>query len=75
MINDGGFEGNGQTLRIVSKLAEYTPENGMNLTRRTLLGLIKYPIPYSKFNLPYPEKKQDQRQNIVTGKQIGRAHV
>jgi dGTPase len=64
MINDGGFEGNGQTLRIVSKLAEYTPENGMNLTRRTLLGLIKYPIPYSKFNLPYPEKKQDQNLNI-----------
>ena len=64
MINDGGFEGNGQTLRIVSKLAEYTPENGMNLTRRTLLGLIKYPIPYSKFNLPYPEKKKDQHLNI-----------
>lgn len=64
MINDGGFEGNGQTLRIVSKLAEYTPENGMNLTRRTLLGLIKYPIPYSKFNLPYPEKKQGQHLNI-----------
>ena len=40
MINDGGFEGNGQTLRIVTKLAEYTPNNGMNLTRRTLLGLI-----------------------------------
>ncbi len=55
MRNDGGFEGNGQTLRIVSKLAEYTPENGMNLTRRTLLGLIKYPAPYSSFNKKYPE--------------------
>lgn len=55
MRNDGGFEGNGQTLRIVSKLAEYTPENGMNLTRRTLLGLIKYPAPYSNFNKKYPE--------------------
>lgn len=54
MINDGGFEGNGQTLRIVSKLAEYTPENGMNLTRRTLLGLIKYPVPFSHFNKTYP---------------------
>ncbi|MFO6422326.1 anti-phage deoxyguanosine triphosphatase [Motilimonas sp. KMU-193] len=39
----GGFEGNGQTLRIVSKLEPYTPENGMNLARRTLLGLLKYP--------------------------------
>lgn len=55
MRNDGGFEGNGQTLRIVSKLAEYTPENGMNLTRRTLLGLIKYPAPYSDFNKKYPD--------------------
>ncbi|MGC3818863.1 anti-phage deoxyguanosine triphosphatase [Acinetobacter sp. G11] len=57
MVNDGGFEGNGQTLRIVSKLAEYTPENGMNLTRRTLLGLIKYPVPFSKFKINYPSKE------------------
>nr|WP_238486293.1 anti-phage deoxyguanosine triphosphatase [Motilimonas eburnea] len=43
MREHGGFEGNGQTLRIVSKLEPYTPENGMNLARRTLLGLLKYP--------------------------------
>ncbi|CFQ14853.1 deoxyguanosinetriphosphate triphosphohydrolase [Yersinia enterocolitica] len=48
MITSGGFEGNGQTLRIVSRLAEYSPHHGMDLTRRTLLGLIKYPAPYSK---------------------------
>lgn len=47
MANHGGFEGNGQTLRIVSRLAEYSPNNGMDLTRRTLLGLIKYPKKYS----------------------------
>lgn len=64
MSNDGGFEGNGQTLRIVSKLAEYTDENGMNLTRRTLLGLIKYPIPYSKFNISYPKKEQTNYLNV-----------
>ena len=58
MTNHGGFEGNGQTLRIVSKLAEYTQENGMNLTRRTLLGLIKYPVPFSQFEIEYPEKQQ-----------------
>ena len=40
----GGFEGNGQTLRIVGKLEPYTAEGGMNLTRRTLLGLLKYPV-------------------------------
>ncbi|MDN3652185.1 anti-phage deoxyguanosine triphosphatase [Thalassotalea ponticola] len=43
MHNFGGFEGNGQTLRIVSKLEPYTEHFGMNLSRRTLLGLIKYP--------------------------------
>ncbi|NRN14955.1 MULTISPECIES: anti-phage deoxyguanosine triphosphatase [Serratia] len=48
MIGNGGFEGNGQTLRIVSHLAEYSPNHGMDLTRRTLLGLVKYPAPYSK---------------------------
>ena len=43
MHNFGGFEGNGQTFRIVSKLEPYTEHFGMNLSRRTLLGLLKYP--------------------------------
>ncbi|WP_180171487.1 anti-phage deoxyguanosine triphosphatase [Acinetobacter sp. YH12023] len=43
----GGFEGNGQTLRILTKLEKYTEKNGMNLTRRLLLGVLKYPISYS----------------------------
>ena len=43
MKDAGGFEGNGQTFRIISKLEPYTQSHGMNLTRRTMLGLIKYP--------------------------------
>ncbi len=43
----GGFEGNAQTLRICTELGEYSEENGLNLTRRTLLGLMKYPSYYS----------------------------
>ncbi len=43
MREHGGFEGNAQTLRIVSKLEPYSNGFGMNLTRRTLLGFIKYP--------------------------------
>lgn len=43
MRNDGGFEGNAQTFRIVTLLEPYTECNGMNLARRTLLGLMKYP--------------------------------
>ncbi|MFA5702702.1 MAG: anti-phage deoxyguanosine triphosphatase [Advenella sp.] len=42
----GGFEGNGQTLRILSKLDKYTEKNGMNPTRRVLLGVLKYPAAY-----------------------------
>lgn len=44
MMSDfGGFEGNGQTFRILTKLETYSPEDGMNLARRSLLGVIKYP--------------------------------
>jgi dGTPase len=43
MRDHGGFEGNGQTLRIVAKLEPFSEHHGMNLSRRTLLGLIKYP--------------------------------
>ncbi|MGL1892533.1 MAG: anti-phage deoxyguanosine triphosphatase [Spirochaetaceae bacterium] len=43
----GGFEGNGQTLRLLSKLEAHTPGYGLNLTRRTMLGVIKYPVSYS----------------------------
>lgn len=48
MKDSGGFEGNGQTLRIVTKLGEFHDHHGLNLTRRTLLGLVKYPAIYSK---------------------------
>lgn len=44
MLASGGFEGNGQTFRIVGKLEAYHAEHGMDLTRRALLGLLKYPV-------------------------------
>lgn len=47
MRDYGGFEGNGQTLRILSKLEKYTEEHGLNPTRRLLLGILKYPVRYS----------------------------
>ncbi len=47
MRNHGGFEGNGQTLRILSKLEHFSDECGAALTRRTLLGILKYPCSYS----------------------------
>ncbi len=47
MRNYGGFEGNGQTLRILSLLEQYTQNHGLNPTRRLLLGVLKYPGAYS----------------------------
>ncbi|WP_228716436.1 HD domain-containing protein [Klebsiella pneumoniae] len=46
MLDYGGFEGNGQTLRILSKLDKYTLEHGLDPTRRLLLGILKYPVKY-----------------------------
>jgi dGTPase len=48
MLDHGGFEGNGQTLRIMTLLEPYHDSLGMNLSRRSLLGVLKYPAPYSK---------------------------
>lgn len=41
------YEGNGQTLRILTRLESHTPGYGSNLSRRSLLGILKYPIKYS----------------------------
>jgi dGTPase len=48
MRDHGGFEGNGQTLRIVARLETFSEHFGMNLSRRTILGLLKYPQLLSK---------------------------
>jgi dGTPase len=44
MRDAGGFEGNGQTLRILSRLEGFSPRHGADLTRRAMLGALKYPI-------------------------------
>lgn len=48
MLNYGGFEGNGQTLRILSNLEKYTENNGINPSRRFLLGVLKYPATFKE---------------------------
>ncbi|MFM2610825.1 anti-phage deoxyguanosine triphosphatase [Vibrio campbellii] len=61
MREHGGFEGNAQTFRIVTKLEPYTEHFGMNLSRRALLGLIKYPALLSQTRavcLPKPVEQQ-----------------
>jgi dGTPase len=59
MRGHGGFEGNGQTLRLMTKLVEgSSTRRGANLTRATLLGALKYPVPYSM--VAKPEVMQDK---------------
>ncbi|MBL4741584.1 MAG: deoxyguanosinetriphosphate triphosphohydrolase family protein [Idiomarina sp.] len=48
MLGHGGFEGNGQTLRILSKLGEYSEKHGLDVTRGTMLGVLKYPVLHSE---------------------------
>ncbi|MFC3121814.1 anti-phage deoxyguanosine triphosphatase [Agaribacter flavus] len=60
MMSDfGGFEGNGQTFRILTNLESYSASDGMNLARRSLLGILKYPnfIDVLDRKRQYPEKK------------------
>ncbi|WP_068310664.1 anti-phage deoxyguanosine triphosphatase [Polycladidibacter hongkongensis] len=52
MRDHGGFEGNGQTLRILAKLESYSSDHGADLTRRSLLGLLKYPVTLEKLKNP-----------------------
>lgn len=45
MMRDyGGFEGNGQTLRLLTKVETSYGGFGLDLTRRALLGILKYPV-------------------------------
>ncbi|WP_338064804.1 hypothetical protein [Tolumonas lignilytica] len=53
MHKHGGFEGNGQTFRILTKLGEFSSGFGYNLTRRSLLGVLKYPAAFSDLGKDY----------------------
>lgn len=63
MRDHGGFEANGQTLRILARLGEYSPNCGLDLTRRTMLGTIKYPAVYSDV-CRYRPVAEENRLNI-----------
>ena len=52
MRGHGGFEGNGQTLRLLSRLETFSEQAGANLSRRSLLGVLKYPAAYSALYQP-----------------------
>ncbi|QEU08926.1 anti-phage deoxyguanosine triphosphatase [Paracoccus yeei] len=47
MRDAGGFEGNGQTLRLLARLENFSADAGANLSRRAMLGVLKYPASLS----------------------------
>lgn len=65
MRKDGGFEGNGQTLRIVARLEQFSDSAGSNLTRRTLLGLLKYPVAYSAVANPERQPRLADATSVI----------
>ena len=48
MRDHGGFEGNGQTLRLLTKVENSYGAFGLDLTRRALLGILKYPVSHAR---------------------------
>lgn len=47
-----GFEGNGQTLRLLARLENFSAAAGANLSRRSMLGVLKYPVALSRLRNP-----------------------
>lgn len=58
----GGFEGNAQTLRILTNLEKKRPDfRGLNLTYRTMLSVVKY---FNKFDYE-KYKSGDKKQKFI----------
>lgn len=53
MRDHGGFEGNGQTLRLLTKVENSYGLYGLDLTRRALLGILKYPVSRKSVVAPF----------------------
>tara|TARA_R110002126_G_scaffold86474_19_gene208817 strand:- start:10659 stop:12071 length:1413 start_codon:yes stop_codon:yes gene_type:complete len=59
MRDHGGFEGNGQTLRILTKLENGAESHGLDLTRRLLLAVLKYPVSITESLSQFPPKDKE----------------
>ncbi|WP_420024048.1 anti-phage deoxyguanosine triphosphatase (plasmid) [Cereibacter azotoformans] len=61
----GGFEGNGQTLRLLARLENFSAGAGANLSRRSMLGVLKYPAPLSELANPAIRPKMQQGLSVL----------
>ena len=64
MRGHGGFESNAQTLRLLTKLENSYNPFGLDLTRRTLLGILKYPQAYGKLSVNTPTSSHNHLVNF-----------
>jgi len=65
MRQHGGFEGNGQTLRLLTKVENSYGAFGLDLTRRSLLGVLKYPVSHQRVVAPeLPEAIMTRHKSI-----------
>ena len=65
MRHHGGFEGNAQSLRLLTKTDDSYGQFGLDLTRRSLLGILKYPVKWSDVSaLKLPEEYQTLSKTI-----------
>ncbi|WP_248167569.1 dGTP triphosphohydrolase [Ralstonia pseudosolanacearum] len=68
MRDYGGFEGNAQTLRIVSQLEKKEIGAGLNLTYRSLAALLKYDK-----EIPLIDAQRDESGKLVKGYYLSEA--
>ena len=62
----GGFDHNGQTIRIITRLeARYAEFDGLNLTWETLEGIAKHNGPLGKTNLPWALKEYTDKYDLA----------
>lgn len=54
MRDAGGFEGNGQILRLLARLEAFSASAGANLSRRAMFGVLKFPASLSALMNPDP---------------------
>jgi dGTPase len=65
MRHHGGFESNAQTLRILTKIENSYGQDGLDLTRRSLLGILKYPVPmHALVSLTLPESSKLNHRSV-----------
>ncbi len=65
MRDHGGFEGNAQTLRLLTKVDTSYGQYGLDLTRRSLLGILKYPVSWTQvMALTWPDRDMTAKKTI-----------